>query len=52
MDNPATTGCYGWVCVGNLHDVNNADSIAQLGVCMHLFKKGFWVDADGKVQKI
>ncbi|KAK4113246.1 hypothetical protein N656DRAFT_778772 [Canariomyces notabilis] len=43
---------YGWVNSGKHHPRNNADSMAQLGVAMHLFKKGYWVDDDGNVKKI
>lgn len=45
-------GCYGWDCVGTLQNPNNADTIAILGICMGLFKKGFWVDNGGNVLKI
>lgn len=44
--------CYGWVCVNKLHDVDNADSLNQLAMCMYLFSKGLWVDSEGRVQKI
>lgn len=49
-DDPA--GCYGWECVGKLKNVNNSDSIAILGICMELFKRGAWVNDVGEVLKI
>ena len=45
-------GCYGWDCVGKLHNIHNADSVSVLAVCMYLFTKGFWVDTDGMLQTV
>jgi hypothetical protein len=52
IDNPIPSGCYGWVCVGTLHDVHNSDSLNHLGVAMYIWKMGYYVDNDGTVKNI
>lgn len=42
-------GCYGWVCIGRLHDPNNSDSISILGVVLTIWTWGFYVDTDGVI---
>ncbi|KAH8908290.1 hypothetical protein BR93DRAFT_957311 [Coniochaeta sp. PMI_546] len=52
IDSRDPNGCYGWDCVKTVADVNNGDSIMFLGIGLHLFSKGLWVDNDGNVKKI
>ncbi|KAK8098989.1 uncharacterized protein PG998_012230 [Apiospora kogelbergensis] len=44
--------CYGWVCVGNLKDASNPDSVNMLGVVLKLWTLGFYVNDAGRVEPI
>lgn len=44
--------CKGWDCVGRIRNPHNAESVAFLGIGLSLFTKGYYVEDDGKVQKI
>ncbi|KAK4447189.1 hypothetical protein QBC34DRAFT_382437 [Podospora aff. communis PSN243] len=48
-DDGRPSGCYGWECVKRLKNIHNSDSVKILGICMFLFRKGFWVDENGVV---
>ncbi|KAM0280465.1 hypothetical protein ACHAQH_004044 [Verticillium albo-atrum] len=44
--------CYGWDCVKEQKDPDNADSMNHLGVAMYLWKNGYRVTEDGKVETL
>ncbi|KAH7345841.1 hypothetical protein BKA66DRAFT_448049 [Pyrenochaeta sp. MPI-SDFR-AT-0127] len=41
--------CYGWKCIQELKDPQNADNVAMLGLALHLWTMGYYVDKDGNV---
>ncbi|RYP74537.1 hypothetical protein DL769_004005 [Monosporascus sp. CRB-8-3] len=44
-----TRRCYGWRCVGALHDVRNSDSINMLGVALKVWSLKHYVNDDGEI---
>ncbi|KAK8877640.1 hypothetical protein PGQ11_002586 [Apiospora arundinis] len=52
LEDKGDWNCYGWVCVGNLKDPTNADSVNMLGVVLKLWSMGYYVNSDGRVERI
>ncbi|KAH7076788.1 hypothetical protein BKA63DRAFT_290227 [Paraphoma chrysanthemicola] len=47
---PGTPSCYGWRCIQDLKDPTNSDNVAMLGLALHLWTMGYYVDQDGNVK--
>ncbi|KAI4595945.1 hypothetical protein KJ359_006236 [Pestalotiopsis sp. 9143b] len=43
--------CYGWLCVGELRDAGNSDSINMLAIAMKVWELKYFIDTDGYLQK-
>ncbi|KAH8722875.1 hypothetical protein GQ44DRAFT_729267 [Phaeosphaeriaceae sp. PMI808] len=41
--------CYGWKCIQDIKNPNNADSVAMIVLALYIWILGFYVDKDGNV---
>ncbi|KAH7083728.1 hypothetical protein FB567DRAFT_90998 [Paraphoma chrysanthemicola] len=46
---PGVPDCYGWKCVQLLKDPSNSDNVAMLGLALHIWSMGYYVDQDGNI---